>query len=79
MATVLIGIFYNLIRAQVNYEIAKRDFESEIKNLIPDKADIILNGEINNYIDIARSTQVGNVSINKDDFKNLTKEIIKKL
>lgn len=75
----LIGIFYNLIRAQVNYEIAKRDFESEIKNLIPNKTDIILNGEINNYIDIARCTLAGNVSINKDDFKNLTKEIIKKL
>lgn len=75
----LIGIFYNMLRAQVNYDNAKRDFESEIRNVITNSDDIILNGEINNYIDIARRTQEGNVSIQKKDFENLVKEIIKRI
>ena len=41
--------------------------------------DVILNSEINNYIDIARSTQNGTVSINKQDFGCLTEEIIRKI
>lgn len=66
----LIGIFYNLIRAQVNYNEAKST---------PYDRDIILNSSINNYIDIARQTQEGNISINKNDFENLTREIIKRI
>lgn len=61
----LIGIFYNLLRGQVNYDEAKTDFENEICNSTPYTRDIILNSEINNYIDIARSVQGGNVSIKK--------------
>ena len=68
-----------MLRAQVNYDNAKRDFESEIRNVIANSDDIILNGEINNYIDIARRTQEGNVSIQKKDFENLVKEIIKRI
>ena len=50
----LIGIFYNLIRKQVNYESADKEFraalvEENIKTTIFDT-------EINNFIDIARST-----------------------
>ena len=75
----LIGIFYNLLRKQVNYEEAKADFENQISNSTPYKRDIILNSGINNYIDIARKVQEGNVSIKKEYFEKLTKEIINKI
>lgn len=75
----LIGIFYNLIRAQVHYDDAKTDFEDEITRQTSYDKNIILNSEINNYIDIARRTQEGSVSIDKRDFEILTKEIINKL
>ncbi len=75
----LIGIFYNLLRGQVNYDEAKNDFENEICNSTPYEKNIILNSEINNYIDIARKVQEGNVSIKKEDFERLTKEIIGKI
>lgn len=75
----LIGIFYNLLRAQVNYSDAKTDFENEICNSTPYDKSIILNSEINNYISIARSTQAGNVSIDKRDFETLAREIINKI
>lgn len=75
----MIGIFYNLLRGQVNYNEAKEDFEDEIvEKTLYDKS-IILNSEINNYIDIARQTQKGNVSIDKKDFEKLAGEIIKKI
>lgn len=75
----LIGIFYNLLRGQVNYDEARSDFENQLSKSTPYNESIILDSEINNYIDIARSTQEGNVSIKKEDFENLTKEIIKKI
>lgn len=75
----LIGIFYNLLRGQVNYDEAKTDFENEICNSTPYDEDIILNSGINNYIDISRSVQEGNVSIKKGDFRNLAREIINKI
>lgn len=75
----LVGIFYNLIRGQVNYGEAKENFENAIVNLTSYEKDIILDSKINNYIDIARSTQEGSISIKKQDFAELTKEIIKKI
>lgn len=75
----LVGIFYNLIRGQVNYDEAKNNFENAIVNLTPYGKDIILNSKINNYIAIARSTQNGTASIDKQDFGYLTNEIISKL
>lgn len=75
----LIGIFYNLLRGQVNYDEAKADFENEICKSTLYTRDIILNNEIKNYIDIARSVQEGNVSIKKEDFRRLAQEIINKM
>lgn len=75
----LIGIFYNLLRGQVDYNDAKEDFEDEIIKKTPYDKSIILNSEINNYIDIARRIQEGNVSIDKKDFEKLAGEIISKI
>ncbi len=68
-----------MLRGQVNYSEAKRDFEDAIENLTPYNKKIILNSEINNYIDIARKTQEGNVSIDKNDFEMLTREIMNRI
>lgn len=70
----LIGIFFNLLRGQVNYKDEKADFAEEIGKLY-DK-DPILKSVINNYIDIARSTQMGVASDEKQDFEKLADEII---
>lgn len=75
----LLGIFYNLLRGQVNYDEAKADFENGICASTMYDKDIILNSQINNYIDIARKTQTGNVSIEKSDFEKLTEEIMNKI
>ncbi len=76
----LIGIFYNLIRGQVNYEDEKKDFEDELDKSTPYGKQIILNSQINNYIAIARSTENGKTApIDKEDFKILTTEIIQKI
>lgn len=74
----LLGIFYNLIRAQVNYEFAREDFKSSLEDA--GYGDIcIFDYIVNNYISIARDTQNGNASISKKDFKNLAKEILRKI
>ena len=74
----LLGVFYNLLRAKVNYAEAREDFEAALDRT-PYGRKFILNSPINNYIDIARSTEYGQVSINKQDFETLTREIMKKL
>lgn len=73
----LIGIFYNLIRGQVNYNEAKADFEQAIISKCG--KNVILDSGINNYIDISRSTQDGRISIEKHDFEHLTREILGKI
>jgi len=74
----LLGIFYNLRRAQVNYDDARKDFELSLKKA--GYSDVcIFDHVVNNYISIARDTQNGNAAISKNDFKNLAKEILKKI
>lgn len=74
----LLGIFYNMIRGQVNYDAAKKDFEESLmKNGW--NGDIILNKQINNYIDIARKAQNGEASIQKDDFRVLADELLDRI
>ncbi len=75
----LLGVFYNLIRGQVNYDEEKEDFEAALDKYTSYGREVILDTLINNLIDIARETKDGNVSIKKKDFKWLTEEIIKKI
>lgn len=74
----LLGVFFNLIRGQVDYSEAKDDFERQFSKT-GYQADKILDSRINNYIAIARSTQDGDVSIQRDDFRHLSAEILKRL
>lgn len=70
----LIGIFYNLIRKQVNYESADKEFRAA---LVKENIETtIFETEINNFIDIARSTEVGEVSKGREDFKKLAEDVL---
>ncbi len=77
----LIGIFYNLLRGQVNYDKAESDFVAEIDKYekINEVTIPILKSKINNFIDIARKTWEGEVSNEKTDFEELSQEIMKKI
>ncbi|NLV86636.1 MAG: AAA family ATPase [Clostridiales bacterium] len=72
----LIGVFYNLIRGQVNYDVASSNFEEALKNT----GDVyIFPYNINNYIDIARSTEKGKVSKEKNDFAHFSELVLNRL
>lgn len=72
----LIGIFYNLIRGQVNYDIANKNFKEALKKV----DDIhVFDCNINNYIDIARSTEKGKMSKEKNDFAKFSEEVLERL
>lgn len=72
----LMGVFYTLIRSGVDYSVPKLNFEAEMVKI---KQNIILNGKIGNYIDIARCTSNGNISIEREDYNNLTEELLKRI
>lgn len=73
----LIGIFYNLIRKQVNYESADKEFRAAL--LKENIKTTIFETEVNNFIDIARSTEVGEVSKVREDFKKLAEDVLDKV
>jgi parA family protein len=73
----LIGIFYNLIRKQVNYESADKEFRAAL--LKENIKTTIFETEVNNFIDIARSTEVGEVSKVREDFEDLAKDVLDKV
>lgn len=76
----LLGLFFNLIRGRVNYEDALDEFERIFRSKLQMNIDdFLLDSRINNYIDIARSTQAGTTSISKDDFRYLAQEILDRL
>lgn len=75
---ILLGIFYNLIRAQVTYQDAQEDFSRSLEDA--GYGDVcIFKCYVNNYISIARAAQNGNAPIGINDFKTLAREILKKL
>lgn len=73
----LLGVFFNLIR-HAKYDEAKADFERQLKKT-GYSSEKILDGWIRNHIDIARSTQNGEVSLKETDFEYLSQEILKRL
>lgn len=73
----LIGIFYNMIRGQVNYNSADNDFKTEMKKLKPEP--YIFPCEVNNLIDIARATEKGVTSSTKPDFSVLARQIMDRI
>ena len=87
----LIGIFYNLIRAQVDYTVANRNFKKALKEDLKKKQEDVQQKKeaqqkiyvfpynINNYIDIARSTERGTMAKEKNDFPELADAVLNRL
>lgn len=87
----LIGIFYNLLRGQVDYTVPDGNFREALAdeaqktqedNTVDVKtfSDIyVFPYDVSNYIDIARSTEKGEVSKQREDFWDLSKAIIERI
>ena len=71
----LLGVFCTFIRGQVNY---KKEF-TEMKAIVDTacKEEIFFfEEEVNNFIDIARSTEVGEASKARNDYEKLSKSVL---
>lgn len=76
----LIGIFFTFIRGQVNYNQALAKLKATLKEkCISAKGIYFFEEEINNYIDIARSTEVGQSSKARKDYAELSKSILNRI
>ena len=87
----LIGIFYNLLRGQVNYGVADGSFRGALEreaqktqqgaryDVNTFKDIYVFPYNINNYIDIARSTGQGIMSKEKTDFAEFSKAVIERI
>lgn len=77
----LIGIFYNLLRGQVNYTVADGNFKRALKEAetISQQETYLFPYNINNYIDIARSTEKGMMSKEKNDFAEFSEAVIERI
>lgn len=73
----LIGIFCTFIRNQVNYNEAMEALRTAVSG--GNKDIHIFKEEINNYIDIARSTEVGVAAKARNDYEGLSKEVLNRL
>lgn len=75
----LIGIFCTFIRKQVNYDSERDALVNTLRNECTDEDIYFFNEEINNYIDIARSTEIGESSIARKDYVELTESVLKRI
>lgn len=75
----LIGVFCTFIRKQVFYDAARDTLMKTLENECKDEEIYFFDEEINNYIDIARSTELGEASKARKDYVNLTKSIMKRI
>lgn len=73
----LIGIFYNMIRRQVNYTAADNDFRTGMKEIDPEP--YIFPCEVNNLIDIARAAEKGVTLSTRPDFSVLASQIMDRI
>lgn len=75
----LIGIFYTLIRGQATYEDDKINFKNSLQSIEFEDNIYIFKEYVNNYIDIARTIKLGELSRERDEYENLAKELILRL
>ena len=77
----LIGIFYNLIRGQVNYTVADGNFRRALEEAatISEQEMYVFPSNVNNYIDIARSAEQGMMSKEKNDFAEFSKDVMSRI
>lgn len=74
----LIGIFCTFIRGQVIYSVELSTLKSYVDRKCEDNI-YIFEEEINNYIDIARSTQLGESSRARNDYQVLSKQVLMRI
>ncbi|MDR1771292.1 MAG: AAA family ATPase [Hungatella sp.] len=75
----LIGVFCTFIRGQVNYNAATKELEDTLTKSCRAEEIHFFKEEINNYIDIARSTEIGEASKARNDYELLTDSILRRL
>lgn len=75
----LIGIFTTFIRKQVNYDTEREIFINTLKQHCNDENIYFFKEEINNYIDIARSTVMGTASVARPDYSELSDRILQRI
>lgn len=74
----LLGIFITMLRKQVDNENPLEEFKEQLNNREDVKA-LIRDNKINNYIDIARSTGIGEISEDRNDYEQLIEELFNDL
>ncbi len=75
----LIGIFCTFIRRQVNYNSERDALVNTLKEECKGEDIYFFSEEINNYIDIARSTEIGEASVARKDYVELTESVLKRI
>lgn len=75
----LIGIFCTFIRGQVNYSAAHKELVDTVQKNSIGKEIFFFEEEVNNYIDIPRSTEVGEASKARNDYAKLAESILARL
>lgn len=77
----LIGIFCTFIRGQVNYQKAWKNLQDTISQKCKyNNGDVyFFEEEINNYVDIARSTEIGQSSKARNDYNELSRSVLQRM
>ena len=79
----MIGIFCTFIRGQVGYSEEVDKLKDVVRQAFAEEADKqevhFFEEEINNYIDIARSTATGIASKARSDYKVLSQSVLKRI
>lgn len=75
----LLGIFCTFIRNQVNYDAARNRLIDILKEKCKGEDIYFFDEEVNNFIDIARSTEVGEASKARKDYELLSREVLQRL
>lgn len=74
----LLGVFCTFIRGQVNYSNELKDMKTIVDTTC--KEDIFFfEEEVNNFIDIARSTEIGEASRARNDYEKLSESVLKRI
>lgn len=74
----LLGVFCTFIRGQVNYTKEFGDMKTSVNKSCEEEI-FFFEEEVNNFIDIARSTEVGEASKFRKDYETLSKSVLERI
>ena len=75
----LLGIFCTFIRKQVDYHVARTNLVEILGDKCQGEEIYFFKEEVNNFIDIARSTEVGEASKARNDYELLSQRVLERL